>query len=54
LHDGRATTLAEAINFHRGDSAASRKKYNELADTEQLALIAFLKNLVLYKIEEED
>ncbi|MFT5707142.1 MAG: cytochrome c553 [Oceanospirillaceae bacterium] len=53
LHDGRATTLAEAIDFHGGESAASRKKHQALTKTEQNALIAFLNNLVLYKMAEE-
>ncbi len=49
LHDGRATTLAEAIDFHGGESAASREQFNALAEADKRALIAFLKNQVLYK-----
>jgi CxxC motif-containing protein (DUF1111 family) len=54
LHDGRATTLAQAIEFHGGESANSRNKYRALANKDQLALIAFLNNLVLYKVAEEE
>jgi len=53
LHDGRATTLAEAISFHGGESAGSRDNFNALSGDEQKALIAFLKNLVLYKTREQ-
>ena len=54
LHDGRATTLAQAIEFHGGESANSRNKYRALTNKDQLALIAFLNNLVLYKAAEAD
>lgn len=53
LHDGRATTLSEAISFHGGESADSRDNFNALSGDEQKALIAFLKNLVLYKTREK-
>lgn len=48
LHDGRATTLAEAIHWHGGEAQTSRNKFNELSDTEKTDLLAFLDNLVLY------
>jgi len=53
LHDGRATTLAEAIDWHRGDSEFSRQRFNELPKPDRTALLAYLDNLVLYKKEEE-
>jgi len=53
LHDGRATTLTEAIRFHGGESAQSRDRFNALAQGEKESLITYLKNLVLYKTEEE-
>ncbi|MBB1487739.1 di-heme oxidoredictase family protein [Oceanospirillum sediminis] len=53
LHDGRATTLEEAIAFHGGESASSRDNFNALSANDQRAVIAFLKSLVLYKTEEE-
>jgi len=48
LHDGRATTLREAIQWHGGDAEASRNNFAKLAKSEQKDLIAFLGNLVLY------
>ena len=60
LHDGRATTLVEAILEHSTDSAndpseakASRQAYLARSDSDKRAVIAFLSNLVLFKIEEE-
>ena len=45
LHDGRARTIDEAILWHGGESEASKVKYEALSDTEEAALIAFLKSL---------
>ena len=45
LHDGRATTLEQAIAAHGGEAAASRERYNKLAPDLQAALIAYLKTL---------
>ena len=60
MHDGRATTLAEAILEHSTDAAndpseakGSRQAYLGRSDSDKRALIAFLSNLVLFKIEEE-
>ena len=52
LHDGRATTLAEAILEHGGEAQASRDAFAALSTSEQQGLIAFLNNLVLFKQEE--
>jgi hypothetical protein len=52
LHDGRATTLTEAILEHGGEAQASRDAFAELAAAGQQALIAFLDNLVLFKMVE--
>jgi hypothetical protein len=51
LHDGRATTLAEAIAAHGGEAASSRARFEGLTATRQAEVIAFLENLVLFKIE---
>ena len=51
LHDGRATTLAEAILAHGGEAADSRSGFNRLSTDEQADIIAFLNNLVLFKAE---
>jgi cytochrome c peroxidase len=52
LHDGRATTLTEAILEHGGEAAASRDAFRALSSKDQARLIAFLNNLVLFKLEE--
>lgn len=49
LHDGRATTLAEAILEHGGEAAASRNAFASMSTANQSDLIAFLENLVLFK-----
>ncbi len=54
LHDGRATTLTEAILYHGGEAAESRAAFEALPVLEQKNLIAFLNNLVLFKFEEEE
>jgi cytochrome c551/c552 len=50
MHDGRATTLTEAILLHGGeeDSVKSRNKFETLPENDQQDVIAFLGNLVLY------
>lgn len=45
LHDGRARTLHEAIQWHGGEGQASRQRYNALSASDQQALIQFLKAL---------
>lgn len=45
LHDGRASTLDEAILLHGGEANASRERYTRLTPEEQQALIAFLESL---------
>lgn len=61
MHDGRATTLVEAILEHAtgnandpSEASPSRRRYLALSTADQQALIAFLNNLVLFKIEEQD
>jgi CxxC motif-containing protein (DUF1111 family) len=45
LHDGRARTLAEAIEHHGGEAARSRTAYRNLAPSQAAQLIAFLRSL---------
>jgi len=45
LHDGRDTTLQEAIQSHGGEGAGARDRFLGLAPAERVALIAFLKTL---------
>jgi hypothetical protein len=47
LHDGRATTVQEAIVAHGGEAEECRKKYQALSDNEQREIVEFLKSLVL-------
>jgi len=61
LHDGRATTLAEAILEHAAsnndtasEARAARAAYLSRSLADKQALIAFLENLVLFKVEEEE
>jgi hypothetical protein len=50
LHDGRATTLTEAILEHGGEGAASRSNFESLSLDQQKDLINFLDNLVIAKL----
>ena len=54
LHDGRATTLTEAILAHGGEAAESRANFRRLNQARQSNLIAFLKNLILFFPAEEE
>jgi mono/diheme cytochrome c family protein len=53
LHDGRGTTLTEAILEHGGEAEVARSAFQGLSAGEQKDLVAFLNNLVLFKMEEE-
>lgn len=45
LHDGRASTLQEAIQAHAGEASATRDRVGELIEAERAALLAFLRSL---------
>ena len=45
IHDGRATTLEDAILAHGGQAAASRESYLRLGDSNQAKLLEFLNSL---------
>jgi len=51
LHDGRATTLTEAIRWHGGDAQIVKDNFFSLTERDQDALIEFLNNLVIYSPE---
>jgi mono/diheme cytochrome c family protein len=53
LHDGRATTLAEAILEHGGEAEASRAAFAALPERDEASVVRFLANLVLFFPEEE-
>jgi len=46
LHDGRAATLVEAIAAHGGQADQSRRRFEDLGDSEKSAVLAFLESLV--------
>jgi hypothetical protein len=48
LHDGRATTLTEAVLFHGGEGQASRDKFAALPDSGKDDVLNFMRNLVIY------
>jgi hypothetical protein len=54
LHDGRATTLTEAVLLHGGDAQPARDAFTALPVDEKTALIRFLANLVVFKVAEEE
>ncbi len=45
LHDGRATTLHDAINAHGGDATNAAVAYRNATEEERAALLRFLKTL---------
>ena len=54
LHDGRATTLTEAILAHGGEAQASRDGFVRLSTAGQADLLAFLNNLVLFVVPDPE
>src|SRR2546430_12391995 len=42
-HDGRATTLEQAIELHGGEGSGARDRFKGLAAADRAALVAFLK-----------
>ncbi len=45
MHDGRATTIEQAILWHDGEAFKSKNAYNQLSTNEKKQLIAFLESL---------
>jgi len=45
LHDGRASTLEEAILWHGGEGEISKEKFRGLPKSDRDALVAFLRSL---------
>jgi CxxC motif-containing protein (DUF1111 family) len=45
LHDGRATTIDGAIQYHGGEADASRAAFNALSAGQKDQVITFLKSL---------
>lgn len=49
LHDGRAPTLAAAIQLHGGEAASSVERYQRLSTAQRAELIGFLRALKVRK-----
>jgi CxxC motif-containing protein (DUF1111 family) len=45
LHDGRARTIEEAILWHEGEAAKSKKAFTELTQGQRIQLMKFLNSL---------
>jgi CxxC motif-containing protein (DUF1111 family) len=45
LHDGRATTIEQAITLHGGEGTPARNRFLQLTAFERQALLRFLKRL---------
>lgn len=45
LHDGRATSIADAVHLHSGEATDVRNNYIALSDADKESLISFLKSL---------
>lgn len=45
MHDGRATTIRQAIEFHGGEGAKSREAFRALTETQKQQLVKFLESL---------
>lgn len=45
LHDGRARSVAEAIDYHGGEAEASKNRFQQLSEAEKQAILEFLNSL---------
>jgi CxxC motif-containing protein (DUF1111 family) len=45
LHDGRASTVIDAIEAHGGEALAARDRFRDLSSAERAAILAFLGSL---------
>lgn len=45
LHDGRASTIEEAIRLHGGEASSSREKFDRLSRKDRKVLLEFLESL---------
>ncbi|MEO0974955.1 MAG: di-heme oxidoredictase family protein, partial [Pseudomonadota bacterium] len=53
LHDGRATTIPEAILEHGGEAEGQAAAFRALPLEDQRDLVRFLQNLVILKVAED-
>lgn len=54
MHDGRASTISQAVESHGGEAAESRKKFRHLSKKHQEDVVTFLMNLRLWKLVDID
>lgn len=52
LHDGRATTLDEAILAHGGEAAVSRHAYAAMSDADAARIVTYLESLILFSADK--
>ena len=45
MHDGRATTLTEAIEWHDNEGKTARGKFVALSDNNKVELLKYLRSL---------
>src|SRR5262249_36198599 len=45
MHDGKATTIEEAIRLHAGEATGARKRFERLPEVSRTALLKFLSSL---------
>jgi CxxC motif-containing protein (DUF1111 family) len=45
LHDGRASTITEAILWHNGEAATAKNRFIQLSTEDRNALLAFIDSL---------
>ncbi len=51
-HDGASLTLDDVVRRHGGEATDSRECYLELTNRQQRQIIAFLRSLVLYSVDQ--
>lgn len=52
LHDGRATTLTEAVLEHGGEAQSARDRFASLSPEDKRAVVAFLSNLIIFRVPD--
>jgi hypothetical protein len=51
-HDGASLDLDDVIRRHGGEAEASAKAYGKLSPDDRLAMLEFLRGLVLYSVDD--
>jgi CxxC motif-containing protein (DUF1111 family) len=45
MHDGRATTIEQAVSFHGGEGSGARTRFNNLTTAQKAAVVAYVNSL---------